>query len=696
MSQLNLLISILLYFFILNFHVLERDYRFNDQRNDARTVIYVSPSGDDRSNGSINHPLQSLSAAQTKVRMLKRKGHQDITVMLRGGTYTIKNTLIFGPEDSGKEGHPIIWKAYEGEKPVLSGGIEVRDKWQKGDNGIWQTKLDRTEKLRQLYVNDCPATLSQYKKTVKGQGGYGKFTIKGDEPWALHSGEEIEGVLVNKSQMPAVAHPEDLEMLAQTTWTTSRLCVRGIDEKGDKLALLFAQPFGAISQSMGSGTSFGLKSNYTLYNAKEFLTDPGEFYFDRLTKTLYYKSREGEDMLTAKVIVPQIESLIQIKGSDLLTHVSNLQFEGLTFAYTAWQLMQVENGYGACGSQTNCLTVKYGEKNWHDDLYQATALPVAVAEVNSADQIVFERNIFKLIGSMGITFENDVLDSQIEGNVFQYIGGTAINVGHPQHVYIGKQNENNEGFGPYHIDNKHDKWTEKVEGLCTNILISNNLIRETGIEHKPSVVIMAYFGHRINITHNDIEFAPYSGISLGWGWEEWNGTIERSKGKPSLSLRNNSVTGNKIGHVLQTLHDGGGIYLLGRQSAFTKDTIKQQFTPVCNNYLYDFGGVTRAGIHPDNGAEYFLFRNNVFNHLPWSLIKVSDYGLKGHFRVENNYANTALYFTEGNNKYAPYTVIKNNVEVENDEWPEEAIKIMEESGLQEKYRDLFQKIKFNH
>jgi hypothetical protein len=654
-------------------------------------AIYVSPDGNDRSEGSFERPLKTLAAAQLKVRSLKKNGDHDITVLLRGGNYPIPKTLIFNPEDSGNEGHPIIWKACDGEIPVLSGGIEVGN-WQKGDNGIWQAKLDRTEKLRQLYVNDCPATLSQYKEKVKGEGGYGKFVIKGDEPWAYHAGEEIDGVLVNRSEMPNVTHPEDLEILARTTWTTSRLCIRAIEEKGDKLALLFAQPFGAISQSMGSGTALSVKANFTLYNAKEFITEPGEFCFDRSAKTLYYQPREGEDMVTAKVIVPQTESFIQIKGKDLQTHVSNLRFEGLTFAYTSWQLMRVENSYGACGSQTNCLTVKYGEKNWHDDLYQTTALPVAVVEVNSADHIVFERNIFKLNGSMSLNFENDVVSSRIEGNVFQYIGGVAINVGHPQHVYIGKQNGDNEGFGPYHIDNSHDKWKEDEEGLCTNVLISNNLIRETGIEHKPSVVIMAYWGHGIAITHNDIEFAPYTGINLGWGWEEWNGTIARSKGKPSLSLRNNSVTFNKIGHVLQTLHDGGGIYLLGRQSEITQDVSKQRFTPVCNNYLYDFGGVTRAGIHPDNGAEYFLFRNNVFNHLPWSLVKVSDYGQKGHCRVENNFANTALYFTEGNNMYAPFTVIKDNVDVENDEWPEAAQKVMDESGLEQKYHDLHNKI----
>ena len=105
-----------------------------------------------------NERLEVAVPAQLKVRSLKKKGNRDISVILRGGDYSINKTLVFGPEDSGKEGHPVVWKAYEGEKPVLCGGTEV-SKWQKGDNGIWQTKLDYSEKLRQLVVNDVPATI---------------------------------------------------------------------------------------------------------------------------------------------------------------------------------------------------------------------------------------------------------------------------------------------------------------------------------------------------------------------------------------------------------------------------------------------------------------------------------------------------------------------------------------------------------
>ena len=45
--------------------------------------------------------------------------------------------------------------------------------------------------------------------------------------------------------------------------------------------------------------------------------------------------------------------------------------------------------------------------------------------------------------------------------------------------------------------------------------------------------------------------------------------------------------------------------------------------------------------------------------------------------------------------YAPFTVIKDNVDVENDQWPEEAQKIIEEAGLEPNYRELFKEVKIH-
>jgi hypothetical protein len=606
-------------------------------------------------------------------------------IILHGGTYWLHDTLVLKPQNSG-----VTWVAAPGEQPILNGGIPVTN-WTPDQDGVWKAPLVRTEKLRQLYVNGQPAKMAQLKHQIKGQGGYGEFTVNGDEPWALSAGKADDGVRVLKADFPSVAHPEDLEIRNQTTWTMNRFGIRGIQDEGDSWVLLFQQPAGALAEHQAWGT-FDPKSALDVFNAREFLTEPGEFYYDRTGGTLYYMPRPGEQMNHVEVIAPVLETLVSIQGNNLKQHVSHVRFEGITFCDTAWQLVHIDDSYGADGIQSCALTVKFGSPNWHDNAYQTTDVPIATAEVNSADHIAFAGDVFKLTGAIGLNMENDVCDSSVEGNVFLDIGSCSINVGHPQQIYIGRMDGDNNGNGPYDIDNSHVKWTDDIEGLCTNIKIANNLIRRTGIEHPPSVALSVFFGHGITIDHNDVRYAPYSGIALGWGWEEFDGMNARSKGKPSLSLEDNAIRGNRITDMLQTLSDGGGIYLLSMSEPMASDPSQQKWTEISGNYLHDFGGEARSAIHPDNGARYFYFHDNVFDNMKWSLIKVSDFARKGDFRIERNYANTTLFWSEGTLPIAPRTTFANNVQISGEAWPPEAKQIIDSAGLEPAYQGLFDRI----
>ena len=45
--------------------------------------------------------------------------------MVRGGKYFLDETLVIGPKDGGTRESPVIYTAYPGEKPILSGGRKV-------------------------------------------------------------------------------------------------------------------------------------------------------------------------------------------------------------------------------------------------------------------------------------------------------------------------------------------------------------------------------------------------------------------------------------------------------------------------------------------------------------------------------------------------------------------------------------------
>lgn len=633
-------------------------------------------------NGTTAHAKKIQITPKDCLEKVRDKAKKGDHVILRGGTYHFTKTLEFEPKHSG-----VTWSAYPGETVVFTGSIPVKN-WTVYKDGIWKAKLNHSGRIGQLYVNQTPAKLAQLKKNLQGQGGYGTFEVKGTEPWAFEAGKAADGFKILKKDFDMVKYPEDLEFVFHRVWMTNHVCARDVIEKDSCYVFLLEQPMAAIQEHQRWRALY-YDNKIEVYNALEFIDEPGEFYFDRHDQTLYYMPRENENLNVEKVEVPLVETLIDIKGQDLKHHVSDLHFEGIIFENTAWNLNEVAGSRGEGGAQSCAQSVRFGTYNWHDCCYQVNDLPCAAVEVNSADHIHFTNNVFRQIGSIGINFENDVCDVVLNGNVFTHIGSCAINVGHPQHVYIGKQNGDNEGHGPYNIDNSNDKWDETIEGLCKRVKITNNLIRHTGIQNPSNVVVSVYFGHHIDVSHNDIRFAPYTGISLGWGWEEFDGTNKRSMNKPSLSLRYNTIHHNRIGNVLQVLHDGGGIYLLARQVPLAKDSLQQEWSEVYANYMYDYGGNTRAGIHPDNGSRFFRFFDNVFDNIPWSLIKVSSYARKSDYRVYHNYANTKLYWSELDLPYSPNTVVKDNYLVKGNAWPEKAKTVIEESGLEPQYHHFF-------
>ncbi len=97
-------------------------------------LLHVSPSGDDRWSGRsaepnaarTDGPLASLAGARDAVGKLKAAGaDRSVEVRLHGGTYTVPETVVFEPGDSGTEAAPIAYVAAPGETPVLSGGTRI-------------------------------------------------------------------------------------------------------------------------------------------------------------------------------------------------------------------------------------------------------------------------------------------------------------------------------------------------------------------------------------------------------------------------------------------------------------------------------------------------------------------------------------------------------------------------------------------
>lgn len=96
--------------------------------------FYVSAAGRDSNPGTLQEPFGTIARARDEVRKRVAAGlNDDVAVFIRGGTYTLAETLVFGLEDSASAGHTITYAAYQDERPLISSGVQITG-WTKLDN----------------------------------------------------------------------------------------------------------------------------------------------------------------------------------------------------------------------------------------------------------------------------------------------------------------------------------------------------------------------------------------------------------------------------------------------------------------------------------------------------------------------------------------------------------------------------------
>ncbi|HMP84259.1 MAG TPA: right-handed parallel beta-helix repeat-containing protein, partial [Verrucomicrobiota bacterium] len=109
---------------------------------------YISPSGNDANSGTLEKPFATLQRAQQAV----RQKHGD--VFLRGGTYYLPAPLVFTAEDSGTKDKPVVFQNYNGETPIISGGLRLDGlNWQPYTNGILRAQVPADLRTEEIFIN---------------------------------------------------------------------------------------------------------------------------------------------------------------------------------------------------------------------------------------------------------------------------------------------------------------------------------------------------------------------------------------------------------------------------------------------------------------------------------------------------------------------------------------------------------------
>ncbi|MBQ8395992.1 MAG: hypothetical protein IJX54_03225 [Oscillospiraceae bacterium] len=663
------------------------------EENAVKTV-YVSPDGDDTNgNGTKEAPFATIGKAQEFVKTLKKKDG-DITIEIADGFYFLENTLVFDETDSGSEDCTVIYRAAEGANPIISGGRILDGEWVVAEEVNWlkdglvayKTTLERDAKLRAIYVDGKRAAMTRRSATPLRAGGF--YTIqKGMADWAwISSSSDLKtyNVFAANFDLPVnTPNPENIELESGSTWVKATICAESLDTTKDgDIRVNFQMPYAAIAQNLGWNCNYNPTAKNDVINVFEWLEHEGEFYFDQAGSTLYYIPYADEDINEAQVIIPELERLIDIRSTEPdKKQVEYITFDGITFAYSDWNLYEVDGSFGNATTQNCTIYTKFSDINWHNDLYRAFDVAPAAVLVNSANHVNFINGGFESTGYCGLHLENAVSDCLVEGNFVAYTGGAGIVVGHLQHIYENdteKQKVSETSIGP-----EFEKFPKGTEAVPKNITLKNNYLLENCYFFPGNSPITTFFTYNLTVEHNFVYKCSYSGMSIGWGWCNFDGTEgSQLPGQPTSTSRFNHVNFNRVEEICSVLQDAGGIYTLGQQG--NEDW--SEMTEMTYNYINCFRKPTVAngsrmvnGFHPDEGSAYILFDHNVVTNVIRNVYELNEWMRKHDCTVTNGFSNTSRSETT-----APNCTLEQYVN-EDYIWPVEGYDIVLYSGLEDEY-----------
>ena len=537
----------------------------------GEVIIYVSPDGNDKNNGTIESPLKTFAGAKHRVRTVA--GTKPVRVIFRAGQYNITQTQVFGKEDSGRPGAYVTYEGYPGENAVISGAIKLNVKdFKKVTNKdiLMRMPVDARDNVIQLdlkkYGVDKLTTATELAESGASSGTGGKtmgyLLLENNEQmlaqWPNGDGgyDYMGKVYIKGSTSSFKVNMEGAACIGYTNERSNawKNAVGNAyfqiyphnDYRAELLALVDVDTIEKKLYISGGSQGFDEtrnKARYKILNLLEELDVPTEYYIDRENMILYYYPPKIFNENSLLEITALQDNLLEFNGASFI------KFNNLTV--------------GNCSRHA----FKADDKTHDLEISECILKNIAGAAVCCpSDYSTGNRFITKGVYN---AVESGVYNINIDKNIIFNIGANAINL-----------------------------TTRNLTTFKNNIDITNNYLTKINTI-APGKYSICVYGYDFNISDNLIHTT--------------NSGAMTTKGSESFILR------NEVYDVCRQLSDCGGIYQ-GMQYAYMN-------TEIAYNLVYNVRGrfdmefvEGYSGIYQDDCASGANIHHNMLRDIAKGLV----------------------------------------------------------------------------
>jgi len=509
---------------------------------------------------------ESIQDCINKAIELSKTQDAMVTIELAEDIYKLTQPVTIDGASYGEHQLAITIKNAKDASPVISGNTDLNasDFTKVEGQEYYSYQLPETAKtgenwpaFHDLYLNGESLQLAQsdryvfteeIKNPVFDDSGTWSVLISGDNE--LYVDNTVFENISNENLA-------GLEMCYKVEWTFKRWRVGSVEPDSQtgltKLAL-HEDDYHDYDIGDGNKRSF-LDREYWFENHISLLDEPGEYYYDSTSGTIYFYPYKDTDMKNAVISYPLVEKLFDMKS------VSGITFDGLTFT----------------GITSNWVT-EHGFAGWQGGVHAGVDLiheNIHTAAIYSdySSNIAVRNCTFDELGGNAIYMNGGNRDAVIKGNSFTSIAMCAV------------------------IFGKHMQMWNYDHGQ-SNIIIDNNYIYDIGTTYPNCPAIHVSRVKNIAITHNSMIHTPYSGLHIGW------------VGSPSrrVNVQNAEVAYNYCEDNMYALNDGAPLYFAGANGLTNDQTMVNR---VHDNYLKSTGYTgTYNGVYLDiNSSNYAVYNN---------------------------------------------------------------------------------------